>query len=50
MKNIIRWFRKAPPEATLLLPSLVIAILLQVIFATGYPLMLVDLITPPTYK
>jgi hypothetical protein len=38
MKNIIRWFRKAPPEATLLLPSLVIAVLLQIIFATGYPL------------
>jgi|LakMenE18May11ns_1017448.scaffolds.fasta_scaffold9958444_9 hypothetical protein len=38
MKNMIRWFRKAPPEATLLLPSLVIAIVLQVIFATGYPL------------
>jgi hypothetical protein len=38
MKNIISWFRKAPPEATLLLPSLVIAIVLQVIFATGYPL------------
>jgi hypothetical protein len=38
MKNMIRWFRKAPPAATLLLPSLVIAIVLQVIFATGYPL------------
>ena len=38
MKNMISWFRKAPPEATLLLPSLVIAIALQVIFATGYPL------------
>ena len=38
MKNIIGWFRKAPPEATLLLPSLVIAVALQVIFATGYPL------------
>jgi hypothetical protein len=38
MKNMIRWFRKAPSEATLLLPSLVIAIVLQVIFATGYPL------------
>jgi hypothetical protein len=35
---MIGWFRKAPPEATLLLPSLVIAIVLQVIFATGYPL------------
>ena len=32
------WFRKSPPEATLLLPSLVIAIVLQVIFATGYPI------------
>jgi hypothetical protein len=38
MKNMIYWFRKAPSEATLLLPSLVIAIVLQVIFATGYPL------------
>jgi hypothetical protein len=38
VKNIIGWFRKAPPEVTLLLPSLVIAIVLQVIFATGYPL------------
>jgi hypothetical protein len=38
MKNMIRWLRKAPPEAALLLPSLVIAIVLQVIFATGYPL------------
>ncbi len=38
MNNIIGWFRKAPPEATLLLPSLVIAVVLQVIFATGYPL------------
>jgi hypothetical protein len=35
---MIGWFRKAPPETTLLLPSLVIAIVLQVIFATGYPL------------
>ncbi len=35
---MIRWFSKAPPEATLLLPSLVVAIVLQVIFATGYPL------------
>jgi hypothetical protein len=35
---MVMWFRKAPPEATLLLPSLVIAIVLQVIFATGYPL------------
>lgn len=33
-----RWFSKAPPEATLLLPSLVIAFVMQVIFATGYPL------------
>ena len=38
MKNIIAWFRKAPPEVTLLLPSLVIAVVLQVVFATGYPL------------
>jgi hypothetical protein len=35
---MISWFRKVPPEATLLFPSLVIAIMLQVIFATGYPL------------
>jgi hypothetical protein len=38
MKNIIGWFRKAPPEATLLLPSLVISVVFQIIFATGYPL------------
>jgi hypothetical protein len=38
VKNLIGWFRKAPPEATLLLPSLVIAVVLQIIFATGYPL------------
>jgi hypothetical protein len=38
VKNIIGWFRKAPPEATLLLPSLVIAVVLQVVFATGYPI------------
>jgi hypothetical protein len=38
VKNIIRWFRKAPPEATLLLPSLAIAVVLQIIFATGYPI------------
>ena len=38
MNNRFGWFRKAPPEATLLLPSLVIAIVLQVIFATGYPI------------
>jgi hypothetical protein len=38
MKNMIRWFRKAPPEVTLLLPSLVITVVLQVVFATGYPL------------
>jgi hypothetical protein len=38
MKNMIGFFRKAPPEATLLLPSLVLSIVLQVIFATGYPL------------
>jgi len=35
---MISWLKKAPKEATLLLPSAVIAILLQVIFATGYPL------------
>jgi hypothetical protein len=35
---MIRWFSKAPREATLLLPSLVIAVVMQVIFATGYPL------------
>jgi hypothetical protein len=38
VKKIIGWLRKAPPEATLLLPSLVIAVVLQVIFATGYPI------------
>ena len=38
MKNIIGWLRKAPPEATLLIPSLVIAVVLQIIFATGYPI------------
>jgi hypothetical protein len=38
VKNIIKSFRKAPPEATLLLPSLVIAAVLQIIFAIGYPL------------
>jgi hypothetical protein len=38
VKNIIAWFRKATPEVTLLLPSLVIAVVLQVVFATGYPL------------
>jgi hypothetical protein len=38
VKNLFRWFRNAPIEATLLLPSLVIAIVLQIIFATGYPL------------
>ena len=38
MKNIVGWFRKAPPEATLLLPSLVIAVVLQFVFATGYPI------------
>jgi hypothetical protein len=38
VKNIIGWFRKVPTEATLLLPSLVIAVVLQIIFATGYPL------------
>ena len=35
---MIRWFSKAPQEATLLLPSLVISVVMQVIFATGYPL------------
>jgi hypothetical protein len=35
---MIRWFSKTPREATLLLPSLVIAVVIQVIFATGYPL------------
>jgi hypothetical protein len=38
VKNIIGWLRKAPQEATLLLPSLVIAVILQIIFATGYPI------------
>ncbi len=38
MKKIIAWFRNTPTEATLLLPSLVIAVVLQIIFATGYPL------------
>ncbi len=38
MKNLIGWFRKAPPETTLLLPSLVVAVVLQIIFATGYPI------------
>jgi hypothetical protein len=38
VKNIIAWFRNAPPEVTLLLPSLVIAVVFQVVFATGYPL------------
>jgi hypothetical protein len=35
---MISWLSKAPREATLLLPSLVIAVVMQVIFATGYPL------------
>jgi hypothetical protein len=35
---MISWLKKAPQEATLLLPSLVIAVVLQVIFSTGYPL------------
>jgi hypothetical protein len=35
---MITWLKKAPKEATLLLPSLVIAVFMQVIFATGYPL------------
>jgi hypothetical protein len=38
VKNIIGWFRKTKLEVTLLLPSLVIAVVLQVIFATGYPI------------
>ena len=38
MKNLIRRFSEAPREATLLLPSLVIAGVMQIIFATGYPL------------
>jgi hypothetical protein len=32
------WLRKVPKEATLLIPSLVIAVVMQFIFATGYPL------------
>ncbi len=35
---MISWLRKAPPEARLLVPSLLIAFVMQVIFATGYPL------------
>jgi hypothetical protein len=35
---MISWLKKAPQEVTLLLPSLVIAVVMQVIFATGYPL------------
>ncbi len=38
MKNIFGWIRKAPPEATLLFPALVMAVVLQIIFATGYPI------------
>jgi hypothetical protein len=38
VEKMIEWFRKSPPEATLLLPSLVIAVVFQIIFATGYPL------------
>ena len=38
MKSIFGWIRKAPPEATLLLPALVISVVLQIIFATGYPI------------
>ncbi len=38
MKNLFRWLGRAPREVTLLLPSLVIAVVMQVIFATGYPL------------
>ena len=35
---MISWLSKAPREATLLLPSLVISLVMQVVFATGYPL------------
>ena len=35
---MIKWLKKAPHEAILLFPSLVVAIVIQVIFATGYPL------------
>jgi hypothetical protein len=35
---MISWLKKAPREATLLLPSLMIAVVMQVIFSTGYPL------------
>ena len=35
---MIRRLKNAPQEATLLLPSLMIAVVMQVIFATGYPL------------
>jgi hypothetical protein len=35
---MISWLKKAPREVTLLMPSLVIAVVMQVIFATGYPL------------
>jgi hypothetical protein len=38
LKNIFGWIRKAPPEATLLFPALVMAVVLQIIFATGYPI------------
>jgi hypothetical protein len=38
VKNLFRWFGQAPREVTLLLPSLVIAVVMQIIFATGYPL------------
>ena len=38
MKNLFRWLGRAPREVTLLLPSLVIAVVMQVIFAIGYPL------------
>jgi hypothetical protein len=38
VKNLFRWLGRAPREVTLLLPSLVIAVVMQVIFATGYPL------------
>jgi hypothetical protein len=38
VKNLFRSLGKAPREVTLLLPSLVIAVAMQIIFATGYPL------------
>jgi len=35
---MITWLKKSPREVTLLLPSMVIAVVLQLMFATGYPL------------